>query len=94
MKFDGTRIAGWFAAPVPLVPEGEQEYFWAWVCDDQLDTKGHVITNREPEIVRVTGADEDCDRRIYRTASGPGLDLSGFRGRPTNVIMWKGPLDP
>ena len=94
MKFNGTGIVGWFMAAVPTIYNGEQEYFWAWVVEDLLDAYGAIITAREPEIVRVVGADEECDRRIYRTASGPGLAPSLFRGRYNVHILWKGPLNP
>lgn len=87
-------MAGWFLASVPAVQDGEQEYFWAFVAEDALDAYGGIVVAREPEIVRVTGAAEACDRRIYRTAPGSGLDPESFRGGNSVQVLWKGPLKP
>jgi len=87
-------IAGWRLAAVPDVEEGAQGYFWAWVVEDALDAYGGIVTAREPEVVRVTGAIEACDRRIYRTASGPGLSPASFRGMNRVLVLWRGPLTP
>lgn len=85
----------WFEAEVPCVMEGEQAYFWAWIVEaEYLDVHGDLVTAREPEIVRVVGADEECDREIYRAAKGGALDPSSFRGSRHTAVLWKGPVRP
>jgi hypothetical protein len=82
------KTAKWFIARVPEVGPGVQAYYWAWVA------RNDFAPVREPEIVLVEGAKEECDRRIFSPKRNGGADPGSFKSLPENVVLWKGPLNP
>lgn len=95
-EYTGTP-AGWMRMDVPEVDKGMVGYYWVWRISTYADSYGNPITEYEPEIVRIHGAEELCDRRIevfgekgsHRSLNSPGMKMGSRR----YIVLWKGPLN-
>lgn len=91
--------AGWMKIDVPEVDEGMTGWYWVWVISKYADYYGNPITEREPEIVRIEGAETIDQRRIHLTGQRSSRTYSDFNppgrkiGSRDKIVLWKGPLN-